>query len=98
MAEFFAVIRSPGPAWAAGRAMEEQELWREHADFMNRLEEERLILLGGPLKGSDEVLLVARAEDPDTVKRRLSEDPWSLRPILPVRTISSWRLRIGKLD
>jgi hypothetical protein len=37
MAEMFAVIRQRGPSCDRARPMEEQELWPEHARFMDGL-------------------------------------------------------------
>jgi hypothetical protein len=51
MQQLFAVTRSRGAGWDASRPMEEQKGWRQHADFMNALHEERFVLLGGPAWG-----------------------------------------------
>jgi hypothetical protein len=37
MAEMFAVICERGSSWDRARPMEEQELWPEHAGFMDGL-------------------------------------------------------------
>lgn len=51
MKRLFAVIRSHGGAWQASRPMEGQEAWDSHAAFMNSLEKEGFVVLGGPLEG-----------------------------------------------
>ena len=50
--------------------------WRAHADFMNELVAEGFILLGGPLEGTRDVLLIVRAENEAEVEARLAPDVW----------------------
>ena len=78
--------------------MEDQEDWQAHASFMNTLEKEGFVLLGGPLEGTHEVLLVIRASTADEIVERLSADPWSSRDILRVSRITPWTLRLGSLS
>jgi len=98
MARLFAVTRSRGPAWNAERPMEEQEDWRAHAVFMNALHRDGFILLGGPLDGTPDVLLIARANDEDEIRSRLAEDCWTRNGLLRIEQILPWALRLGKLD
>jgi uncharacterized protein YciI len=98
MKRLFAVIRSHGPAWQASRSMEDQEDWGAHASFMNALEKEGFVLLGGPLEGTNEVLLLIRKTSADEIVERLSADPWSSRDILRISRIMSWTLRLGSLS
>ena len=98
MARLFAVTRSRGPAWNPERPMEEQEDWRAHAVFMNTLHRDGFILLGGPLDGTLDVLLIARANDEDEIRSRLAEDCWTRNGLLRIEQIVPWALRLGKLD
>jgi hypothetical protein len=94
MKQIFAVIRTQGPAWDHSQPLEQQAGWKPHASFMNGLEAEGFVLLGGPLDGTADVLLVVRAETADEVGLRLSEDPW--RPeMLETTRIAHWSLRLG---
>lgn len=97
MARIFAVINRRGPNWRPDIAMEAQDDWRAHADFMNGLEAEGFCLLAGPLDGSNEVLLAFRADSAETVERRMAEDPWFRNGFLETVRISPWDLRIGSL-
>jgi uncharacterized protein YciI len=56
--------------------MEEQENWQAHAAFMNALHSEGFVLLGGPLEGTPNTLLIIEASDTEEIKTRLSNDPW----------------------
>ena len=97
MKELFAVILSHGTAWQASRSLEEQEDWEAHRSFMNALEKEGFVVLGGPLKGTDDVLLIFRATSSGEIVDRLSADPWHRRDLLRVSRVTPWDLRLGSL-
>src|SRR5438067_9465415 len=97
MKRLFAVIRSRGGAWQASRALEEQEAWDAHASFMNSLEKEGFIVLGGPLEETADVLLIARAATSNEIIQRLSADPWTSLDLLRVTRVTQWTLRLGSL-
>jgi uncharacterized protein YciI len=97
MKRLFAVIRGRGEAWQASLPMEKQEAWDAHAAFMNALEKEGFIALGGPLEETTDVLLIARAETSDDIIKRLSADPWTRQDLLRVTRIAPWTLRLGSL-
>jgi hypothetical protein len=93
----FAVIRTRGGAWQSGASLEGQEQWGEHARFMNALKAEGLVVLGGPLEGTPDVLLIMRAASTGEILARLELDPWTGMDLLRVRTITPWTLRLGSL-
>jgi uncharacterized protein YciI len=95
--KLFAVIRSRGDAWNPSLRLEEQPDWGAHASFMNRLERQGFIVLGGPLEGASDVLLIVRATTSDEIVERLRDDPWTSRDLLRVTRISQWTLRLGSL-
>ena len=97
MPRLFAVTRSRGPAWRAGRPLEEQEDWAAHAVFMTALHREGFVVLGGPLEGTPDVLLIARANDADEIRARLADDPWTRNNLLRLERIVPWTLRLGAL-
>jgi uncharacterized protein YciI len=95
--KLFAVINTRGPHWNDSKPMEEQGDWRAHADFMNGLLAEGLVLLGGPLTGTRDVLLIVRAEDEAEIEARLEKDIWVAKGLLRWRQINPWWLRLGSL-
>ncbi|MBV8963856.1 MAG: hypothetical protein JOY67_19880 [Hyphomicrobiales bacterium] len=97
MPKLFAVIRSRGSRWDEARPLEEQVDWRLHADYMNRLHAAGFVLLGGPLEGTADVLLIVRAESEDAIAARLAEDCWSRNGLLEISRIAPWQLRLGAL-
>ena len=93
----FAVIRRRGPAWQADRRLEGQRQWQEHADFMDWLVAAGVIVLGGPLEGTPNVLLVIRADTVEAIHERLLDDPWTTLDLLRIESIARWTLRLGAL-
>jgi uncharacterized protein YciI len=97
-ANLFAVVRTRGPRFNDARPLEDQEDWRAHADYMNVLVSDGFVVLGGPLVGSRDVLLIVRAEDERQVEARLAADCWTVKDLLRTVRISPWQLRLGTLD
>jgi uncharacterized protein YciI len=93
----FAVTRTRGPAFDANRAIEEQADWKGHAAFMNALHDEGFVVLGGPLEGTPDVLLIIRARDEKEVVARFAEDCWSKHDLLRIKSIAPWQLRLGSI-
>jgi uncharacterized protein YciI len=97
MTKLFAVTRTRGPGWNHAVSMEEQEDWSGHANFMNGLYAEGFVVLGGPLEGTSDVLLIVRAKDAHEIHARLSIDSWTNKELLHVKQIVPWTLRLGSL-
>ena len=93
----FAVVRTRGPRWNDAAPMEGQEDWRRHADQMNAMVADRFILLGGPLVGTRDVLLIVRAADEAEIEARLGADCWTINGLLRTLQVTPWWLRLGSL-
>ena len=91
------VIRTHGPGWDDSRPMENQADWPTHATFMNSLAAERFVLLGGPLEGTRDVVLVMLAEDCSEIMDRLAADPWTQEELLTVKECQLWSIHLGSL-
>jgi uncharacterized protein len=98
MRQFFAVIRTRGPAWQESQPLDGQADWGLHASFMNALVREGFVVLGGPLEGTSDVLLVVKAASPAEVRSRLAEDPWAGNGLLSITRVAPWTLRLGSLE
>ena len=92
-----AVMRTRGPAWNDAAPMEAQVDWRAHADFMNALADHGVVLPGGPLAGTRDVLMVLQASDEAAIEARLAQDCWSAKGLLQTLWIRPWGLRLGSL-
>jgi hypothetical protein len=97
MPQLFVVVRTRGPVWHDAEALEGQPDWAAHASFMNGLAREGFVVLGGPLEGTRDVVLVVRAASADEVHARLAEDPWSRSDQLRIARVAPWTLRLGSL-
>jgi uncharacterized protein YciI len=92
----FAVIREGGLRWDSARPLREQEAWGEHAAFMDALEEEGFVVLGGPLGGGPKTLLIVEASGEDEIRRRLDDDPWATMGLLTVASVEDWDVLLGE--
>ena len=89
---YLAVRRIRGRAWDASLPMRAQAQWAEHAAFMNALAAEGFVLLSGPLRSGEEVLLIVDAPDEATVRTRLAADPWTASGLLDIKTVEPWTI------
>jgi hypothetical protein len=97
MSQLFVVTRTRGTRWNHVRTLEEQDHWQDHATFMNGLVHDGFVLLGGPLEGTPEVLLIVRTTHVDHIMNRLADDPWSRNGLLRIAHVHPWTLRLGSL-
>ena len=97
MQHLFAVVLNHGAAYQHGFPLEDQAEWKAHAQFMDALVKEGLVVLGGPLEGTNEVLLIFRAQSREEIQQRLAPDPWHRMGLLQTASIVPWTLRLGKL-
>jgi len=70
--------------------MRQQDAWPEHVSFMNALEEDGFVILGGPLGANGDhtgALLIVQAASEDQLVARLKEDPWAQRDVLVIETV-----------
>ena len=90
---FHVVVVRSGPQWQAGKPLEEQSGWDEHASFMNGLVDDGFIVLGGPLVDEYRVVHAVEAESEDEVRETLARDPWSGTHLV-VDTVEPWTIRL----
>jgi uncharacterized protein YciI len=89
MARYVVRLERGGP-WDFARDMREQVDWDEHARFMDHLVDTGFVVLGGPLEGDREVLLIVEAESSDDVRERLAKDPWAPTGMLRPASVERW--------
>ena len=98
MKQPFVVIETRGSAWDDSRQMDDQTGFPAHATFVDSLVAERFILLGGPLEGTRDVVLVIQAEDCSEIVDRLAANPWIQNALLSVKDCKPWWIRLGSLS
>ena len=95
---FFVVINEQGPGWENGVQMRSQRGWSDRAAFMDRLEAERFVVLGGPLKyQKHRAMLVVNASDERILREKLATDPWMRTGVLRNIEVYPWEILLGKL-
>ena len=92
---YWAVRRERGGPWDWTRDLREQEGWDEHDRFMDELVESGFIVLGGPLEGDREVLLIVDAPSEEAVQERLAQDNWTPNGMLTTKSIERWTILLG---
>lgn len=89
---FLVHLRRTGPKWDPAKPMEEQSGWDEHAEFMDGLVEQGVIVLGGPL---DDVRVAhaMEAHSEDDLRAVWVRDPW-WKSHLVLESIEPWDIRL----
>jgi uncharacterized protein YciI len=88
----FALTMVNGRAYDPSRGRREQAAWDEHAEFMDSLVDDGVVILGGPVGDGSRVLLIVEADDEETIRRRLGDDPWEEMGILTIGRIEPWTI------
>jgi uncharacterized protein len=87
--QLFLVYEQHGGPWDWSKSMREQQLWDEHAAFMDGLVDDGFVVLGGPLDERD-VMLVVEAESEATARERFATDPWIENGMLEITAVRPW--------
>ncbi|WP_187366193.1 YciI family protein [Trebonia kvetii] len=95
--ELYAVRQRRGGPWNWARDLHGQAGFDDHARFVEDLVNSGFIVLGGPLQGEREVLIIVSALDEDTVRRRFADDPWIQNGMLTLTTVERWTILLDGL-
>ena len=95
--ELYAVRERRGGPWNWALGLREQAGFDDHARFMDELVETGFILLGGPLEGEREVLLIVSSPSEDAIRQRLAPDPWLQDGTLSIVGIQRWTILLDGL-
>ena len=98
MRTLFLVSMEHGGPWDWSKGLREQQLWAEHAAFMDALVEDGFVVLGGPLDDKD-VLLAVDADGEESIRARFDADPWIENGMLTITEVRPWTVLLeGRLD
>lgn len=91
---YFVVMNEQGPSWVDARPMREQELWNEHAAWVNSLVDAGFIVLGGPIGNGHphRAMLILNSESDTAAFARLQTDPWVKAGILRTGRLEPWKI------
>ncbi len=97
MRKLFLVFEEHGGPWDWSKGLRAQDMWDEHAAFMDALVEDGFVVLGGPLDEKD-VLLVVEADTEEPVRARFAADPWIENGMLTITSVRPWTILLeGRL-
>jgi len=88
----FLVFRDHGPGWVAGKKTRDQPLWDAHAAFMDRLFDEKRVVLAGPYADGSRALVIAAARDEAEARALFLDDPWTKVGILSAEDVVPWTI------
>ena len=96
--ELYAVRERRGGPWNWALGLREQAGFDDHAGFMDGLVDAGFVLLGGPLEGDREVLLIIRAPSEEDIRQRFAPDPWLQDGTLSIVSIERWTILLDGLQ
>jgi uncharacterized protein YciI len=96
--ELYAVRQRRGGPWDWTRDLRGQVGFEDHARFVDDLTESGFIVLGGPLQGDREVLIIVNAANEDTVRERFADDPWVRSGMLTLTSVERWKILLDGLQ
>jgi len=95
--DFYAVRQRRGGPWDWSRDLRGQVGFEDHARFVDGLVDSGFIVLGGPLQGEREVLIVVNAPNEDVVRKQFADDPWIQSGMLALTTVERWTILLDGL-
>lgn len=90
--ELYAVRQKRGGPWDWSRSLREQAGFDGHARFVDGLVDSGFIILGGPLGGDREVLLIVDAPGEAAIREVFAADPWIRNGMLSLASIERWTI------
>ena len=90
----YILLSSAGPLRDLSKGTREQPFWDEHAAFIDALDAEGFILLGGPLVDEGGAILVVHATDEREVREKIKDDPWYVQGVLTLESVKRWDIFI----
>ena len=92
MKNTFVILWGHGTAWVPGKTVREQPYWDEHADFMDRLFENGMVVLGGPFADATGSMVVVESENEHEVTDLIARDPFVVHNIFALSSLKQWVL------
>lgn len=88
-----ALFLRPGPNWDSAKGVREQQLWDEHAQFVDDLFARGLIRLVGPFapEGTG-ALVILNVDTADEARAIYANDPWARQQILLTADAKEWEI------
>jgi uncharacterized protein YciI len=94
MRNVYLVFFGTGSSWEPGIGSPEQAGFRAHADYLNEIDKQNRLVIGGPLEDYSNILLALEADSADQVRDALKADPWIVQGKLLIERIMQWTLLV----
>jgi hypothetical protein len=94
MAIFHVVLHRSGPRWDPAKPLKLQSNFAAHAEYVEKLVDTGLIIMGGPLADEYQVVYAVAAESEEAVRTALLGDPWN-GTHLSIASVDPWTIRLG---
>jgi uncharacterized protein len=95
MMKTFVVNFTQGAEWVAGKTSREQPFWDEHAAYLDTLQADGHVLIGGPYADYTGVTLIMRAASDHALRNLLNPDPFIQEEILKLVDTHEWLVFMG---
>jgi uncharacterized protein YciI len=95
--ELYAVRQRRGGPWDWTQGLRGQVGFEDHARFVDGLVDAGFIVLGGPLQGEHEVLIIVNAPNEEVIRKRFADDPWVQSGMLTLITVERWTILLDGL-
>jgi uncharacterized protein YciI len=90
----FVMVSSAGANRDLSKGSREQPFWDDHAAFIDQLDAEGFILMGGPLVDEGGAVLIVHAADEHEIREKVKDDPWYVQGVLKLESIKRWDIFI----
>lgn len=92
MKNTFVLLLTPGSAWIEGKTVREQPYWAQHADFMDQLFANGMVILGGPFSDATGSMVIIEGESEQAVADLFASDPFVVHNIFALSMLKQWQL------
>ena len=97
MSEFFIVRLTPNQSKMQLNMEEKALLGKNHAEYIDKLVDNKFIKFGGPIDGKPGGMLIVSADSKDKVENIFNEDPMIKNNYLFVE-VNKWTIKHGKIN
>lgn len=92
MKTYYAAFLRPAAQWNPDKPVREQQLWDEHASFMDGLFESGVVILAGPFADRTGSMVIVKADSASQVYEMFRKDPWTQHDVLVVVDVKEWTI------
>jgi uncharacterized protein len=96
MRKTFILLFDPGPNWDEEKEIQQQDHWKEHVKFVDKLFERGKVLITGPIIHYDRKVIIYDAKDESEIRITFKDDPFIKNGILYLESVMEWNIRLDQ--